>query len=104
MSIIRSMLLRKYSDAIETFGFVTSENRHHLGLEKTHYIDACVIASVGVEFVPSEVVYYKRRVSKGDYQPTINIKGKQKRHVGKWIFLGIKLISVLCLKDTKYLE
>ena len=83
MSIIRRQLFKVYPQSIETFGFVTSENRHHLGLEKTHYIDACVIASGGVWFVPSDVVYYKRRVSKGDYQPTINIKGKQKRHVGK---------------------
>ena len=30
MSIIRSWLLKKYPDAIETFGFVTSENRNPL--------------------------------------------------------------------------
>ena len=42
MSIIRSWLLKRYPDAIETFGFVTSENRNHLNLEKDHYIDACV--------------------------------------------------------------
>ena len=48
MSIIRSRLLKKYPDAIETFGFVTSENRHRLNLPKDHYIDACVIASGGI--------------------------------------------------------
>ena len=47
MSIIRSRLLKKYPDAIETFGFVTAENRNHLNLLKDHYIDACVIASGG---------------------------------------------------------
>lgn len=34
MSIIRSQLLKKYPDAIETFGFVTNENRHRLNLKK----------------------------------------------------------------------
>lgn len=67
MNIIRSWLLKKYPDAIETFGFVTSENRNHLNLPKDHYIDACVIASGGLEFKPSDVVYYKRRLSKGEY-------------------------------------
>ena len=57
MSIIRSYLLKKYPNAIETFGFVTSENRNHLNLEKDHYIDACVIASGGLEFKELDVIY-----------------------------------------------
>lgn len=68
MSIIRSQLLKKYPDAIETFGFVTSENRNHLNLPKDHYIDACVVANGGIEFKPLDVVFYKRRLSKGEYQ------------------------------------
>lgn len=63
MSIIRSQLLKKYPDAIETFGFVTSENRNHLKLEKDHYIDACIIASGGLEFKELDVIYRKRRIS-----------------------------------------
>ena len=47
MSIIRSQLLKIYPDAIETFGFVTKENRNNLNLQKEHYMDACVIASGG---------------------------------------------------------
>ena len=78
MSIIRNRLLRKYPDAIETFGFVTSENRNHLKLPKDHYIDACVIASGGLEFKPLDVVFYKRRVSKGDYKLARGIRGEQK--------------------------
>ena len=50
MSIIRSQLLKVYLEAIETFGFVTKENRNHLSLPKDHYIDACVIASGGSPF------------------------------------------------------
>ena len=83
MSIIRSQLLKIYPQAIETFGFITSENRNHLWLEKSHYIDACVIASGGLEFKLSDVVYYKRRVSKGDYQLCKGIRGEIKIPVGK---------------------
>ena len=83
MSIIRSQLLKKYPDAIETFGFVTSENRNHLKLKKDHYIDACVVASGGLEFKELDVIFYKRRVSKGDYQITRGVRGEQKLPTGK---------------------
>lgn len=77
MSIIRSRLLKEYPNAIETFGFVTSENRNHLKLKKDHYIDACVIASGGLGFRDLDVIFYKRRVSKGDYQLTRKSCGKE---------------------------
>ena len=83
MSIIRSRLLKKYPNAIETFGFVTAENRNHLKLEKDHYIDACVIASGGLEFKELDVIYRKRRVSKGDYKLTQGVRGEQKLPTGK---------------------
>lgn len=83
MSVIRSMLLKKYPDAIETFGFVTKANRENLGLQKDHYIDACIIASGGLEFNQSDVVFYKHRVSKGDYKLTRGARGEQKLPTGK---------------------
>lgn len=83
MNIIRSRLLKEYPDAIETFGFVTSENRNHLKLKKNHYIDACVIASGGLEFKGSNVIFYKRRVSKGDYKLARGARGEQKLPTGK---------------------
>ena len=83
MSIIRSQLLKEYPDVIETFGFVTAENRNHLKLEKDHYIDACIIASGGLEFKMLDVIFYKRRVSKGDYQLTRGSRGEQKLPTGK---------------------
>ena len=83
MSIIRSWLLRKYPEAIETFGFVTSENRNHLKLEKDHYIDACVIASGGLEFKELDVIYRKRRVSVQSRILTRGAHGEQKLPVGK---------------------
>ena len=63
--------------------FVTAENRNHLNLEKDHYIDACVIASGGLEFKELDVIYYKRRVSKGDYQLTKGVRGELKLPTGK---------------------
>ena len=83
MSIIRSRLLKRYPDAIETFGFVTAENRNHLNLPKDHYIDACVIASGGLEIKVSNVIFYKRRVSKGDYKLARGARGEQKLPTGK---------------------
>ena len=83
MSIIRSQLLKKYPDAIETFGFVTSENRNHLKLEKDHFIDACVIASGGLEFKELDVVYKKRRVSIQDRILTDVIRDEKKLPTGK---------------------
>ena len=88
ISIIRSRLLKIYPDAIETFGFVTSENRNHLNLSKDHYIDACVIASGGLEFKPLDVVFYKRRMSKGNYRLTRKSFGKEIICKGK--ILGFK--------------
>lgn len=67
MSIIRSRLLKVYPDAIETFGFITKENRNHLSLPKDHHIDACVIASGGQDFKLNDNLFYKKRVAKGDY-------------------------------------
>lgn len=88
MSIIRSQLLKIYPQAVETFGFVTSENRNHLNLSKDHYIDACVIASGGLEFKPLDVVFYKRRMSKGNYRLTRKSFGKEIICKGK--ILGFK--------------
>lgn len=73
-------MLKIYADAIETFGFVTKENRNNLNLQKAHYIDACVIASGGKEFKQNDIVYQKRRVAKGDYKLT---RGQQKMPIGK---------------------
>lgn len=83
MSIIRSRLLKKYPNAIETFGFVTTENRNHLKLEKDHYIDACVIASGGLRFEQSDTLYRKRRVSVQDRILTKGVRDEIKLPTGK---------------------
>ena len=83
VSTIRCMLLRRYPDAIETFGFVTKANRENLGLKKDHYIDACVIASGGLVFEPSDVLYQKRCVPKQDRQLCKGIRGEKRIPTGK---------------------
>ena len=88
MSIIRSQLLKVYPQAIETFGFVTSENRRHLKLDKDHYIDACVIASGGLAFKCNNEIFYKRRVPYASRKLTRGIVGEQKLQTGK--LLGFK--------------
>ena len=100
MSIIRSQLLKVYPKAIETFGFVTKENRNHLSLLKDHYIDACVIASGGQLFKLSNEIFYKRRVAKGDYQLTKGVRGEQKIPVGK--ILGFRKFDKVKYFNKEY--
>ena len=100
MSIIRSRLLREYPNAIETFGFVTSENRNHLKLEKDHYIDACVIASGGLEFKPLDILYKKKCVSKQSRQLCKGARGERKLPTGKIYgfkrYDKVKYLGVIC--------
>ena len=103
MSIIRSWLLREYPNAIETFGFVTSENRNHLKLKKDHYIDACVIASGGLEFKELDVIYRKRRVSVQDRVLTDGIRDEKKLPTGK-IFGFKKFDKVKYLGETCFIK
>lgn len=83
MSIIRSWLLKKYPEAIETFGYVTKANRENLGLVKAHYIDACVIASGGLGFKPLDILYRKKCVSKQSRQLCKGARGERKLPTGK---------------------
>lgn len=70
MNNIRIQLLKHYPDAIETFGFITKENRQLMGLEKTHYNDAIVIAmgSLDVSKFKTDIIYRKKHIAKGQYQ------------------------------------
>lgn len=100
MSIIRSQLLKIYPDAVETFGFVTKENRNNLNLQKGHFIDACVIAGGGEKFKLNDIIYQKRRVAKGDYQLTRGVRGQQKIPVGK--ILGFRKFDKVKYLNQEY--
>lgn len=103
MSIIRSQLLKVYPEVIETFGFVTKENRNHLNLPKEHFIDACVIASGGTEFELAGVLYQKRRVAKQDRKLCKGIRGEIKIPRGK-IFGFKKFDLVEYLKELCFIK
>ena len=100
MSIIRSQLLKIYPDAIETFGFVTKENRNNLNLQKEHFIDACVIASGGERFKQLNWLFKKRRVAKQNRQLCKGIRGEMKLPTGKIFgfkrFDKVKYLGEIC--------
>lgn len=103
MSIIRSQLLKVYPCAIETFGFVTKENRNHLNLPKEHYIDACVIASGGIEFELADILYQKRRVAKQNRQLCKGVRGERKIPTGK--IFGFKRFDLVeYLKELCFIK
>lgn len=78
MNSIRKQLFRLYSDAIETFGYVTKANRFFLNIEKEHYLDACIIATQGNPFVlKTKVLLKKKCVPKGDFQKTKGVRSEQ---------------------------
>ena len=100
MSIIRSQLLKIYPDAIETFGFVTKENRNNLNLSKGHYIDACVIASGGEKFKQLNWLLKKKRVAKQNRQLRKGVRGEMKLPTGKVLgfkkFDKVKYLGEIC--------
>ena len=100
MSIIRSQLLKQYPYAHETFGFITKENRHRLNLSKHHYIDAGVIASGGNSFKLNDEIFYKRRVSKGDYKLCNGSRGEKALPTGK--ILGFRKFDKVSYFGNKY--
>ena len=79
MNSIRLQLLKRYPEAIETFGYVTKANRLLLGVDKEHHLDACVIASGGNAFtVRQNILYRKKCVADGDFQQTKGIRSEQR--------------------------
>lgn len=78
MNSIRKQLLARHSEAIETFGYITSENCQLYGLPKTHCIDAVVIASdVYKPIFATQDVFYKRCIAKGTYQCTKGVRSEK---------------------------
>ena len=83
MNSIRKQLLRHYQDAIETFGFITKENRQLLGLPKSHVIDACVIASQGKSFDWNLWCFQKRHIPKQERILCKGVRGEKQIPTGK---------------------
>lgn len=75
VSIIKSQLKKQFGTFDETFGYETKFKREQiLRLSKSHSNDAIVICCEKGKIVGlSDIIYFKKHVSKGDYQQT---KGK----------------------------
>ena len=83
MNVIRSQWLKMHPDIIETFGYVTKENRQLLGLGKEHYIDACVIATGGKPFQIKTMLYKKKCIARGDMQRSKGVRSETRIPQGK---------------------
>lgn len=79
MNSIRTQLLKSYPEAIETFGYITKANRLMYNIEKSHHLDACMIASGGQSIhFKQNVILLKKCVSDGDYQQTKGVRSEQR--------------------------
>lgn len=91
MNSIRQQLLKIYSEAKETFGYITKEHRQIMNLNKEHYNDAVAIAnlnnvekysSLTINFLTDNVLY-KKCVPDGDYQQSKGVRSEQRINTGK---------------------
>ena len=102
MNSIRKQLLKALPLAIETFGFITKENRQLLNLPKEHYVDAIVIASQGNPVtLKTNTLFTKRCIAMGDYQQTKGIRSEKRIPTGK--IQGFKKLDTVCYQGTTYL-
>jgi hypothetical protein len=101
MNSIRVQLLKRFPDAEETFGFITKEYRQLLGLPKEHYFDSVAIGSNGnpVKF-KTDIVYFKKCISDGDYQLSKGVRSEQKITVGK--IMGFRKFDKVKYKGATY--
>ena len=100
-SIRKQLLERAYPNAIETFGYITKANRYLYSIDKTHYLDACMIASGGKQInILQKEIYYKVDVAKGDYQRTKGVRSQQKLPKGK--ICGFKKFDKVLYLGNEY--
>ncbi len=101
MNSIRMQLLKKVENSIQTFGYITKENRQNMNLPKEHYFDAVAIASNGkdVTFKQNNVLY-KKCISKGDYQQTSGIRSERKVPTNK--IQGFRKFDKVLYNNEKY--
>lgn len=84
MNSIRLQLLRRLPESIETFGYITKQNRWNLKLSKEHYNDAIVISCCGLSVNNIvDKILYKKCVNDGDYQQRKGIRSQQLIPTGK---------------------
>ena len=102
MNSIRLQLLKNYPEAIETFGFVTKENRQAVGLDKTHYNDAIVIAlgSIDKPIIENVNLIVKKHIAKGSYKLAEGQRSEKKLPTGK--IHGFRALDKVSYKGNDY--
>lgn len=102
MNVLRHMLQREYLNAELTYGFVTKETRRIFGLEKSHMIDACCIASRCSEFHNENSNRYKKKcVPKGDYVRT-NTTNRKHIIIPKGKIAGFRRYDKVLYNNKEY--
>ncbi len=83
MNVIRTQVLKR-ANVRETFGYITKTHREALKLEKSHAMDALVIASRGKPLTfKTDTMILKKCVPRGDYQQTKGVRSQQRIPTGK---------------------
>jgi len=85
VGIVKSQIKKQFGDFEETYGYETKFKREQiLQLPKSHHFDAVAICCEEGEFVKlSDTVYFKKHVSKGDYQQTKGSHSEKRIPTGK---------------------
>ena len=80
MNIVRCRTIKKYPNAIVTYGYETEPYRRELGIDKTHYNDAIAISRIkNIKENPNEWFYIKQfRKKKRSLHETHPVKGRRK--------------------------
>jgi hypothetical protein len=105
MGMLKSQLQKHFGDFRHTYGYETKYKREQiLKLSKTHSNDAIAICCEDGELVDfSDIVYYKRHVSSGDYQQTKGIRSEKKLPTGK-LFGVRKFDYIQTTKGTGFVQ
>ena len=85
IGIVKAQLKKQFDDFEECFGYDTKFKREQvLQLPKTHFYDAVAICCEEGEIVDmSLIVYFKKHVSKGDYQQNKGSRSEKRIPTGK---------------------
>ena len=96
MNILRKRLRERYPDIVETFGYITQVKRNELGLPKTHYNDAFVIAGGTNQLLSEPLLLAERRKNNRSLQvqkPGRQITIRRRRYAiqpGDLVWVGKK--------------
>ena len=102
MNVLRHMLQMEYPDVEITYGFITKDVRRVFGLEKSHTVDACCIASRGSEFHNKNSNRYKKKcVAKCDYARTY-VCGRKFTILPKSKIAGFKRYDKVLYSNKEY--